>query len=85
MSTPVSHEQQKEYLQRWVRLGPVLQGIEFWASRRMTRRERTETLAMLLRSSKRRVPNGPEGWIAWQKVRERWMNKQTTSKGSEEG
>lgn len=78
MSTPVSFEQQQDYLQRWKTLGPLMEGIEFWANRRMTRHERAEKLSMILRSSKDYVPNGPEGWIAWQKVRELWMTKNGT-------
>ena len=70
-----AREQQREYLQRWKRLGPVLDGIRFQELRAMSDESRVQATAALLACSTRRIPNDAAGWVAWQKVRERWMRQ----------
>ncbi len=42
--------------------------------------KRAKTLAMILSSVPCGTPNGPEGWIAWQKIKERWLNRKNSRK-----
>lgn len=71
----VSQEQQRQYLSQWRSVGPVLDGIRFQELRAMSDDERVRSTAALLACSSRRIPNEAVGWVAWQKVRERWMNR----------
>ena len=70
-----SQEQQRQYLSQWRSVGPVLDGIRFQELRAMTDDDRVRSTAALLACSNRRIPNDATGWVAWQKVRERWMNR----------
>ena len=70
-----SQEQQRQYLSQWRSVGPVLDGIRFQELRAMTDEERVRSTAALMACSIRRIPNDATGWVAWQKVRDRWMNR----------
>ena len=70
-----SQEQQRQYLSQWRSVGPMLDGIRFQELRAMTDDDRVRSTAALLACSNRRIPNDATGWVAWQKVRERWMNR----------
>lgn len=79
----------KEQFERWKRVGPILEGLAFWEARRKTPAERAEELASLLACQRPGTPNDASGWIAWQKVRERWLahneeKRQATIKNSNE-
>lgn len=65
----------REWVDRWNRVGPLMDSLRFAALSRMTQAERVNDLAMILNSMDYRVPNDPSGWLAWQKVRERWSRK----------
>lgn len=66
-------QQYREYFERWKRLGPILEGLAFWEARRKTPAQRARELASLLACQRPGTPNDASGWIAWQKVRERWL------------
>ena len=72
------NEQAKQYFKTWKRVGPILEGIEFWACRQATATERARDLAKLLGCQRPGLPNDASGWLAWQKVRMRWMKHNET-------
>ena len=74
-STMAEARQYREYFQRWKRVGPILDGIRFRELRAMTDEDRARALTSLMACSFPRKCNDKSGWIAWQKVRERWMKK----------
>lgn len=63
----------KEDVERWKRLGPILEGLAFWEARRKTPAERAKELASILACQWPGTPNDASGWMAWQKVRTRWL------------
>lgn len=71
--TMAEKEQMKQHFERWKRLGPILEGLAFWQARRRTPTQRARDLAELLAGQRPGTPNDASGWIAWQKVRERWL------------
>ena len=71
-------KQTRQYLKAWKRVGPILEGIEFWACRRATAAERARDLATLLGSQRPGPPNDASGWLAWQKVRMLWKKHNET-------
>ncbi len=71
----LNREQQREYLARWKTLGPVLDGIRFRELQAMSDADRVSSLTALVSCSVRRINNDATGWVAWQKVRERWMKR----------
>ncbi len=67
---------QRDYLRNWQRTGAVLEGIQFWELRYQTEAERAAEFERILAVSTPGPGNGPEGWIEWQKVKERWRKQQ---------
>lgn len=65
-------EATRQYMERWQVVGPLLEGIRFWELHNKTAAQRTRDLEDLLEASDYRVPNDTSGWLAWQKVKERW-------------
>ena len=71
--TAEEKELTRQHFERWKRLGPILEGLAFWEARRKTPTQRARELASLLACQRPGTPNDASGWIAWQKVRERWL------------
>ena len=71
----VTYETAQQYFDRWKWLGPILDGIRFRELRAMTDEDRIRTLTSVTVCLFPRQCNDKSGWIAWQKVRERWMKK----------
>jgi hypothetical protein len=68
-------EAMRQWVTRWNNAGSVIDGLRFLSLSEMTDAQRVDDLAMLLRSIDYRVPNDSSGWVAWQKVRERWSRR----------
>ena len=67
--------QMREYVERWKQLGPVLDGIRFRELRAMSDNERIRSLTAIQALCFRRTSDDDSGWVAWQKVRQRWMKR----------
>ena len=67
--------QMREYVERWKQLGPVLDGIRFRELRAMSDNERIRSLTAIQALRFRRTSDDDSGWVAWQKVRQRWMKR----------
>lgn len=68
-------QQYREYIERWKRLGPALDGIRFRELRAMTDDDHVRALTSIQGLGFRRASSDKSGWIAWQKVRERWTRR----------
>ena len=69
----------RDWAARWRQAGPVLEGIRFLELQAMSDDQRSKALENALQCYHPGVPNGPEGWLAWQKVRERWVLRQNSA------
>lgn len=65
----------RESVERWKWLGPTLDGIRFRELRAMSDNERVRDLTAIQALRLRRTSDDGSGWIAWQRVRERWMKR----------
>ena len=64
-----------QYFERWKWLGPILDGMRFRELMAMTDEDRIRTLTSVMACPFPRQCDDKSGWIAWQKVRERWMKR----------